>query len=309
MFRDPSIPIVIAFTPNYFVPATTFVLSLLKHSNIDDCYHLICLLTDELPFNMQNDIKDIGGDRVRVTYINLSGYLVDIYINERYTVAASFRLILPDILPSYDKVLYMDCDLIIRTNVADLFRSTDLTGYYLGAVYEPTLDFQKQHIESIGCVLDGYINSGVLLMNLQLLRQDKMVRKFLKAAQVENLEFPDQDILNQVCRERILALPPHYNGIRTFFLPQYKKEFLRRYTEQEWLAVQKYGNIHYTGAKPWNTFTVAFDVWWKYYRLLPKSIQKYQRITRKMAILEKMYANRMGKIFIDGVRVGYRMIK
>ena len=54
-------------------------------------------------------------------------------------------------------------------------------------------------------------------MNLAQLRQDNMVPRFLEAAKAEGLQFPDQDVLNQLCKDRILGLPPYYNSIRTFF--------------------------------------------------------------------------------------------
>src|SRR5690554_6271155 len=119
------IPLVLAFTPNYFLPVATFMLSLLEHSKSTDKYCIICLLTKDLSSQMQHELSLLGGNRCEIHYMNLDGYLKDIYIDQRYTVAASFRLLLPDLLPEYDKVLYMDCDLIIRNNMANLFHSVD----------------------------------------------------------------------------------------------------------------------------------------------------------------------------------------
>lgn len=98
---------------------------------------------------------------------------------------------------------------------------------YLAAVFEASMDFQLDHLKTIGCNPNEYINSGFLIMNLELMRKDNMVEKFIEASKVDYLEFPDQDVLNQLCKDRILALPPYYNSIRTFYLPQYKKFFCR----------------------------------------------------------------------------------
>ncbi|WP_219226482.1 glycosyltransferase family 8 protein [Pedobacter antarcticus] len=307
--RKEGVPIVLAFTPSYFIPAATFLNSLLENSDLSDCYDLICLLTEDLPEVMKRELECLGGERIAVTYMNLDGYLKEIYIDDRYTVAASFRLILPDVLPGYDKVLYMDCDIIVRNNMAELYRSSDMGDRYLAAVHEATLDFQEKNIKDLGCEPGYYFNSGVLLMNLTLMRKNNMTEKFLEAAQIEGLEFPDQDVLNQLCKGNVLALAPHYNSIRTFYLPKYKADFLKRYNEADWDAVQKHGNVHYTGSKPWNSFTVEFDVWWESYFNLPKSIRSYGQISKKMLIFSKMYKTNMGKRLIDMLRNLYRKIK
>ncbi|MDV3952007.1 stress protein [Elizabethkingia anophelis] len=303
------IPIVVAFTSNYFIPAATCLYSILRHSSETEKFHVICLLTEELPERMKDKLKRLGGDRICYSFINLTGKLHDIYIDERYTVAASYRLLLPDLLPEYNKVLYIDCDVIVRSNLAKLYKELDLGTHYLGAVFEASLDFQISYLESIGCTPGKYINSGFLVMNLSQLRQDNMVPKFLEAAKKEGLQFPDQDVLNQLCIDRILGLPPYYNSIRTFFLPQYKNDFLKYYSEEDWDKVQKHGTIHYTGGKPWNSFTIKFVEWWDYYKQLPADIKNEWNVNKKMYILYKLYHTIIGNFLINSLQGIYRKIK
>lgn len=111
-------------------------------------------------------------------------------------------------------------------------------------------------------------------MNLALMRQDNMVRKFLEVLRVDYLAFPDQDVLNQLCKGRILRLALYYNSIRTSYLPQYKKEFLRKYMDRDWEDIHKYATVYYTGAKPWNSFTVGFQLWWQYNEQLSAAIKE-----------------------------------
>lgn len=305
---DSRTPIVVAFTPNYFVPVATCIFSVLECSK-DECYHFICLLTEDLPNDLQAMLGRLGKERCRFSFINLTGKLQDVYVDEKYTIAASYRLLLPDILPEYDKVLYIDCDMIFRNNLAELYRSFDLHDNYLAGVFEATLDFQQKHMNAIGCEAGKYINSGLLLMNLVQLRKDNMVKKFLAAAKVEGLEFPDQDVLNQVCKGKIIGLPPYLNSIRSFLLPQYKTFFLKYYTDQEWLDVKRIGNIHYTGTKPWNSFTVAFDLWWLSYGRLPAEIRRQAQVNIRIQFLSKIYLTIVGRAFISTVQSLYRKIK
>ena len=88
--------------------------------------HVICLLSEELTDRLKQKIQLIGGERAQYSFINLQGRLQNIYIDAKYTEAASYRLLLPDLLPEYDKVMYIDCDIIVRNNLVKLYRSVDL---------------------------------------------------------------------------------------------------------------------------------------------------------------------------------------
>ncbi|MFD2966833.1 glycosyltransferase family 8 protein [Sphingobacterium bambusae] len=305
-----DIPVVIAFTPNYFVPVATCISSVLRNADEDARFHFICLLTEALPEHMQQLLNELVGELGRFTFMDLTGTLsADIYVDPKYTIAASYRLLLPDLLPQYDKVLYIDCDMIFRNDLSELYHRVDLDDNYMAGVFEATLEQQLAHMQVIGCAPGTYINSGLLLMNLKKLREDGMVAKFLEAATQEGLEFPDQDVINQLCKGRIIGLPPFWNSIRTFLLPQYKADFLRFYTEQDWQTVQRKGNVHYTGPKPWKTFTVAFDLWWRYYFKLPKPMQALLIIPTKLSLLAKIYQTFLGKTILDGTRALYRKLK
>lgn len=303
------IPIVLAFTPDYLTPAAACIISMLESSNTKDCFRVICLLTEPISEKKKAELSALNESRLHFSFFDLTGKLSDIYVDEKYTIAASYRLLLPDLLPEYNKVIYIDCDVIVRNNLAKLYWETDLGNNYLAGVFEATLDFQMLHMQAIGCEAGQYINSGFLIMNLDLLRKDNMVAKFLEASKEEGLEFPDQDVLNKLCKGRIMGLPPYYNSIRTFFLPQYKKHFLKYYTEGDWDAVQHHGNIHYTGAKPWEAFTIKFAEWWKYYEMLSENLKSEWQPNKKMQQLYQIYKSAFGRYLIDGALGMYRKVK
>ncbi|PRD48308.1 glycosyltransferase family 8 protein [Sphingobacterium haloxyli] len=304
-----SIPLVVAFTPNYFVPAANCLLSILEHSDPTASFHVICLLTEALSDDMKSAIEQLDSGRLTMRYINLQGKLGDIYVVERYTVAASYRLLLPDLLPEYNKVIYVDCDMVVRNDLANLYYKTDIADYYLAAVFEASLDSQLDYLDHLGVKAGNYINSGFLLMNLVKLRADGMVQKLLHAAKKTYLQFPDQDVLNQLCQGKILGLPPYYNSIRTFYLPQYKPVFLRYYTEADWQAVKEHGTVHYTGGKPWDIFTVQFDVWWRYYERLPEVIRNKWKPNKRMYCLYKISNTRIGRYCLHGLQQLVRRFK
>ena len=301
------LPVVIAFTLNYFVPAAVTLKSLLDSSAGQ--FRIICLVTEDIPQRMQDKLTRLGAGRLELEYINLSGRLKDIYTDPRYSEAASFRLLLPEILPEYDKVLYVDCDIIIRQDVSRLYNETELGNNYLGAVFEAPIENQAGRFMALGCNPRTYFNSGFLLMNLAAMRADSVSRRLMDACRVDWLEFPDQDALNQVCQGRVLPLSPLYNGIRTFFLPQYRADFVAQYSEEMWNQVQEKATIHYTGGKPWNLFTVKFGEWWHTYDSLPQEVRSEWHVNKKMLCLWKVYKTGLGRCLIDTAQRIYRRCK
>lgn len=304
-----EIPLVIAFTENYFIPACVCLSSIFKHTSESNRFHVICLVKENLSSDKQKEFAKISQERARFTYLNLKGKIKDIYIDERYTEAASYRLLLPDLLVEYEKALYIDCDVVVRSDIASLYRETDVSNYYLAGVFEATLDFQEKYLRQIGVTPGEYINSGFLLMNLRKMREDNMVSQFLQASKVSYLQFPDQDVINMLCKNRILGLPPMYNSIRTYFLPQYKNCFLKYYSDMDWDDVDKYGTVHYTGGKPWDSYTVKFDVWWDYFSRLPASTKKYARISKRMYFLYRLFDIGSKLRIVDPLIAMYRFLK
>lgn len=273
--KDTQIPLVLSFTVDYFIPAATCIYSLLQHSQSVDTFHIICLLPEDLHERLKNKLKLLVGRRGYLTFLLVKDNILNgINVSKRYTAAAYYRLILTDLLPQYDKVIYMDCDIIVRNDIAQLYHTINLSEYYMAGVFEATLDFQEADTRAVGCEPGQYINSGFLIMNLAKLRSDNIKEIFLQTLKNNVLRFPDQDTVNMVCKGRILALRPYYNSIRTFFIPEYKMRFLHYYSETDWDAVQLHGTIHYTSNKPWKNYAVKFEVWWNYYHAMPAFIKQ-----------------------------------
>ena len=65
------IPLAIAFTPNYCVPAATMLRSLLDSS--EDSFKVICLVSEEIPERMQQKLVSLGEGRLSFDYIPLKG--------------------------------------------------------------------------------------------------------------------------------------------------------------------------------------------------------------------------------------------
>ena len=139
-----------------------------------------------------------------------------------------YRIFLPDLLPDLDRVLYLDGDLIALDSLEPLWR-TDLGSNYLGAV---TNVFQQNHlhrIEQLGLPdASVYFNSGVLLMNLALMRRDRCTEALVEYAHAnfDRLSWPEQDALNVLLGERRLALHPRWNLMNSIMIFPWASEVL-----------------------------------------------------------------------------------
>lgn len=138
-------------------------------------------------------ITDTMGNRLRCDYFTLTIY---------------FRLFIPRMFPQYDKAIYIDSDVIVMADMAELF-DTDLEENYIGACVDLSVGHVPELVhymeDAVGVPKDKYINSGVLLMDLKKLREAELDRKFLELLTTYHCDCiaPDQDYLNAMCYGKI----------------------------------------------------------------------------------------------------------
>lgn len=285
------IPIIVAFTPNYVLPVSVTLRSLLNATPIEVCYDVICLVGYEPDEELMRllGLIDGGSGRLSFRFMNLAHRLEGTYYDAKYTAAANYRLVIAEELPEYDRAIYMDCDIIIRQDISKLYYELDLDGYYMAGVAEASSDWQIQNFAKLGLRHKEYINSGFLVMNLALMRADNLSEQFVSVLQAEYLEFPDQDAINIVCQGRLCYLPPKYNTIRTFLTLGNKGDFLRVYTLEDWYYVRKYGTLHYTGCKPWNGYAIRFEEWWRVYEEMPQVLKDTMPLPRSLRMKGRLF--------------------
>lgn len=181
------------------------------------------------------------------------------------------RLLMASFLPSdVTRVIYLDCDTIVRNSLEDLWE-TDLDDNCIGAVVEPTVDRSRMKILGIG--ERPYFNAGVLLVNLAKWRDLEMEKKILAicAEEGDKLTANDQDALNLAMKDGFYILSPTYNYVNSFYYYPYRLlselEKPARFPDaQEFRAIQDNPNIiHYLGEdRPWrknNTHHFTQDYW------------------------------------------------
>lgn len=265
-----NIPIVFSFDDNLLLPAGVCLFSLLEHAKVDTFYDLFILHTSKDVYPASGFLEKLSEKfgNFRLTYRNVGNIFEKAFEIRGITTAAYHRLLIPEIIPEYDKIMYHDVDVIFRDDLSDIFEKTNMDGYYVAGVVLTTTEEVSflTDINKLGLTLEDYIISGNLILNSDLLRKDHLVDKFKEEVGQSKYKYQDQDILNIVCKGKIKKMPPQFGmTYDTFHLASYGIN-QQRYSVQDLLDGYNKGTIHYNGNKPWKTWTLNFDIWWDYYR-------------------------------------------
>jgi len=166
------------------------------------------------------------------------------------------RFCLPDLLPDRSRVIYLDSDTLVMSDLHELW-GTPLDPHPLAAVANVVEPWARPHVEALGIQYPGgFFNSGVLLMDLDRMRAEQSSRQLLKAAADlgDRLVWPDQDALNFVFARRWLTLHPRWNAQNIFWAwRQWAVEVFGEASLEE--AIRRPGIRHFEGpglSKPWH---------------------------------------------------------
>ena len=268
-----KIPIIFTFDENLSFPAAVCISSLMQYASDETFYDIYVLHSGEPP-------KITGLDRITAAYSNMSVQYRSVgnafstaYEIRGITKAAYYRLLAATLIPEYNKAIYADVDTLFRMDLSGLY-DIELQGNYMGAVYAQSINTSAQgqkYLKSIGLTPGDYFCSGLLLMDLNNIRKDNLTEEFIKLAN-DNYKYQDQDIINIVCKSKILSLPYVYHmAIPAFEAVSKQLDILgtKYYVLPFDVNPLVYSNIHYNGAKPWNDWCPNLDQWWECYRKSP----------------------------------------
>ncbi len=214
-----QIPIFFSTDDNYIPYLDVAIRSLIANASKKYEYRIIVLNTgldeDNVRKVMQNERPGFKIDFVDITaeVENIKSRFKNVY---HFSVVAYYRLFIASLFPQYDKVVYLDCDLVVLGDISELY-NTELGNNILGAAPEEfvqnTSEFRLYAKTALGVDPDRYVNSGVLLMNLKEFRKCKIEESFVKIITEYDFDLldPDQAYLNYLCFGKIHVLPNGWN--------------------------------------------------------------------------------------------------
>lgn len=175
----------------------------------------------------------------RITLHNVAPYFMEAFahspnLHNSYTPYAMLRLFMDRIPELPEKVLYLDVDTIVMQDLAKLY-AVDVTSYDFAGV----LDAYGRYL-----IHPHYVNTGVLLMNLKKMKEEKAFAQCIVLLASHHYFFPDQAVLNKVCRKGKLYLPREFNEQKKLR----PSTAIRHYCNQPRI----FPYVHAMIAKPWD---------------------------------------------------------
>lgn len=289
IFSD-AICICLSADDNYAKYLGVTIVSIKANRKPQDNYD-ICVLDGGISAFNKRRIGQLAEDGFSIRFVDISGFLDNIdmeifSLNAYFTLATYFRFFIPQIFATYKKVLYLDCDLVVNTDVSELFH-IDLENYALGAVFDIEMNrliatdkerkgkicrylSQRLKMQQI----ETYFQAGVLLFDIAKLKAMDFTNKCLdKLKEIGDPMYVDQCVLNSLFDGNYKELDMRWNVM--WQLPYYVKDLDRQLPviayKTYFEAREKPYIVHYAGAiKPWKNPEIEMaDIWWKYARLTP----------------------------------------
>lgn len=235
--------------------------SAIKNSSKENKYKAIILHEDLSKENIEK-LQSLATDNFTVEFVQMKEGLESITDRmsnrlrcDYFTLTIYFRLFIPAMFPQFDKGIYIDSDVVVKGDLAELFE-TELGDNYIGACADKSVvdvpPLARYMEEAVGVDRHSYINSGVLLMNLKKLREVELDSHFLSLLNTYHFDCiaPDQDYLNAMCSGKILYLSDAWDAMPTEDKPEIKDVKI----------------IHYNlFSKPWCYDNIQYgDVFWDY---------------------------------------------
>ncbi len=287
---DDAITICLSSDDNYAQYLAVLITSI-KNNALDSLNYDVCVIDEQIsPLTKQRILK-LQSSNFSIRFINISAFLKDIdkdvfHLNQHFTISTYYRFFIPEIFKEYSKVLYLDCDMVVHSDISELF-ATNLDGYHLGAVLDIEMSrclfldrwFGGSRLTYVANILkmekpEQYFQAGVLLLDIKKLSEMDFTNICIeRLKEIKSPMYVDQCILNSIFDGNIKFLNidwnvqwqiPLYISDLNFQLPV---ALYNSYIESR----KKPKIIHYSGGrKPWSEPEHELaEIWWKYARMTP----------------------------------------
>lgn len=264
----PMIPIFFAVDDNYAPYLAVSMRSLIDNASPDYQYNIYILIDKLNEFNT-TVLCNMATDNVSVETINVTKKLDALgdmlHLRDYYTKTTYYRFFIPALFPQYERGLYLDCDIVVKGDISQLY-NVSLGNNILAAAPEEVMlmvDVFGTYVEAVLEVpRNEYFSAGILVMNLEKMRRVALEEQFVDILGRRTFRVTqDQDYLNVLCRGDFLMLDSGWNKTACYDAP----------------VDTPVNIIHYKiNWKPWHYRGVRFeDDFWYYAEMTPYADMLY----------------------------------
>lgn len=254
-----EIPVFFAVDDNYIPFLGVALKSLMENSSKEYKYEIKVLYTNVSDTNKAK-IKKYEKENLDVEFVDLNSHVEKIrdklYTRDYFSNTTYYRLLIPELYPQYKKALYLDSDIAVLKDIAKLY-NTNIENHLLAAAPDDVIQtikvFQNYAEKVVGvATYEHYFNAGILVMNLEELRNFKFKEKFMYLLSTTKFSVAqDQDYLNRLCKGRVVLIPKTWNKMPV---------------SGDNVDRSKINLVHYNLAfKPWKFDNTLYEEYfWKY---------------------------------------------
>ena len=264
-----EIPIVFSCDNNYIAHLCSTMASILINKN-DNVIPYFYILNDGISTKNKKRIeslKKLSSFKYKYILVNKNQFSNAPMTVKHISLSTYYRYVIAEVLDECDKVIYLDCDLNVLSDLTELY-NTDIDNYYIAGVIDILHEDNTERLN-----LEKYINAGVLLLNLKKIRQDNITKKLFNYTKenIDIIKWQDQDVINVVMQNGIMYIDKKWNAQVGAYKACYTSGFN---------TIGETANIvHYIGFdKPWLLYSnnPFKHIYWKYLSYTPYKHMKIQ---------------------------------
>lgn len=259
-----------------------------------------------------NELAGRYHSKILFVDVDVNAFEDELPKDEHFSIETYFRLMMPELLSKINRVLYLDVDIIIQGNINSLY-NINLDGNVMAVCQDMLVEYLDENYQSrfkrYGHI--PYFNAGVILYDLNRMREKYTFSDFMDAARELRFDLPyvDQDILNYL----------FYNQVKWIDRNKYNYMPLSDRGARLMDDVLAPTIIHYAGVNPWiaKKEPGVSRLWWKYAKrtkwyvelleeyvsCLEESLKKEwylrEQSTLILRITEQLNRENIGTVLID----------
>ncbi|MCR5184940.1 MAG: 1-acyl-sn-glycerol-3-phosphate acyltransferase [Bacilli bacterium] len=214
-----TINIFYAVDDNYINLLKVAMSSMIDNASPNYKYHVYVLHTSLSMASKKILKQGVKRKNLQISFFNVQAQMEllskKLNVRDYYTLTTYYRLILPNTFVFINKAIYLDSDIVVKGDISKLYEY-HLGENLVGAVKDGSVQIFDEFITYVEKALDipheHYFNAGILLMNLKKMREfhfEKKVTELVKKVSFKVAQ--DQDLLNVICKDRVLYLPESWN--------------------------------------------------------------------------------------------------
>ncbi|CQR70534.1 General stress protein A [Sporomusa ovata DSM 2662] len=302
---DRTINICLSTSDKYSELCTIVMMSVIVNAKENTAFHFFVIdngVTEANKGQIKQLIRSKGADIDFLPLIDIEAEVGAEIDPGRWTLSTMQRLfICRQLSKDVHRILYLDCDMLVRRSLDDLYFMDLGEKYYCAGVLDCVGTQNRLNI-GLG-PRDSYINAGMLLIDVDKWRAADIETEFVVflKSHLNRLQYFDQDIINGVFGNRIKIVHPKFNVVTTMFNYSRKELMIYRsasvfYTEQEYKeAIDNPVIVHFTldtvSVRPWfeNGEHMYRDEWLGIRKMPPWAEMPLWKDERSMVAKAKMF--------------------